>query len=75
MRQGIREVKETAILRKVLFSILEFLGSSLVRPWFVLGLLHETKREDTREGNLKNWTFYRRKVMRLEARNSSRAAV
>ena len=43
-----------AILIKVLFSILEFLGSSLVRLWFVLGLLPEGNREGTRERNLKN---------------------
>ena len=39
-REGIREGKETAILIKVLFSILEFLGRSLVYLWFVLGLWH-----------------------------------
>ena len=38
MRQGIRDVKEAAILRKVLFSILEFFRGSLVRLWFLLGL-------------------------------------
>ena len=51
-REGIREVKETAILRKVLFSILEFLGSSLVRPWFFLGLLYDRDWQGTAEGNL-----------------------
>ena len=30
----------------------EFFGRSLVRLWFLVGLLHETKREGTREGNL-----------------------
>ena len=38
IRQGIREVKETAILIKRTFFISEFFGSSLVRPWFLLGL-------------------------------------
>ena len=46
-----------AILIKVLFSILEFLGSSLVRLWFVLGLLPEGNREGTREGNLNKSAF------------------
>ena len=38
IRQGIREVKEITILTKSTFSISAFLGSSLVRLWFVLGL-------------------------------------
>ena len=54
-------------LRKVLFSILEFLGSSLVRLWLFVGLLHETEREGTREGNLKKKHFLRkRRWCRLE---------
>ena len=40
MRQGIRDVKEAAILRKVLFwwlGVLRFiLGSSLVSPWSLI---------------------------------------
>ena len=36
--EGIGEVKETAILIKVLFCVWEFLGRSLVLPWFILGL-------------------------------------
>ena len=43
-----------AILIKVLFCNLEFLGRSLVRPWFLLGLLPERDREGTRERNLNN---------------------
>ena len=29
----------------------------MVRPWFFVGLLHETKREGTKEGNLNKSTF------------------
>ncbi len=47
--EGIREGKETAILTKSTFPDLEFLGSSLVRLWFVLGLLPEGDREGTKE--------------------------
>ena len=54
--QGIREVKEVEILTNSTFSNWEFLGRSLVRLWFFVGLLHETKREGTRERNLKNCT-------------------
>ena len=36
-RQGIREVKEMAILIKSTFSISAFFGRSLVCPWFILG--------------------------------------
>ena len=57
IRQGIREGKRRAILIKSTFSVWEFFGRSLVRPWFFVGLLHETKREGTREGNLKKSTF------------------
>ena len=57
MRQGIREVKETAILIKSTFSNLLFLGRSLVRLWFFLGLLPERDWDGTREGNLKNRTI------------------
>ena len=35
--QGIREVKETTILKKRTFRNLVFFGSSLVRLWFLLG--------------------------------------
>ena len=38
IKQGIREEKRTAILIKSTFSILAFFGSSLVCPWFVVGL-------------------------------------
>ena len=31
----------------------EFLGRSLVRPWFILGLLQGRDKDGTREGNLK----------------------
>ena len=54
IRQGIREIKETAILIKRTFFISEFLGRSLVRLWFVLGLLPEIDREGSIENNLKN---------------------
>ena len=57
LRQGIREGKETAILINVLFSISEFFGSSLVLPWFILGLWHGIYREDKTERNLKKSTF------------------
>ena len=58
MRQGIREVKETAILINSIFEDREFLGSSLVRPWFVLGLLPERNREGTTGRNLKKSAFF-----------------
>ena len=35
----------------------EFFGRSLVRPWFVLGLLPEEDREGTKGGNLNKSTF------------------
>ena len=57
MRQGIREVKETAILTNSTFCILGFFGSSLVHPWFVFGLLPERNREGTTGRNLKKSTF------------------
>ena len=38
IRQGIRGEKEMAILINSTFCGSEFLGSSLVLPWFVLGL-------------------------------------
>ena len=47
--EGIREGKETAILTKSTFPDSEFFGSSLVRLWFVLGLLPEGDREGTKE--------------------------
>ena len=58
MREGIREVKETAILTKSTFYISEFLGRSLVLLWFFLGLLPESNREGTREGNLKRSAIF-----------------
>ena len=54
--QDIREVKEVEILTNSTFSIWEFFRGSLVLLWFLLGLLHETKREGTRERNLKKST-------------------
>ena len=33
------------------------MGRSLVRPWFLLGLLHGTHIQGTRERNLNNRTF------------------
>ena len=46
-----------AILIKRTFCDLAFLGSSLVCPWFVLGLLPERHREGTRGRNLNKSTF------------------
>ena len=46
-----------AILIKRTFCDLAFLGSSLVRPWFFLGLLPEGHREGTRGRNLNKSTF------------------
>ncbi len=57
IREGIREEKETAILIKRTFSVGEFLGSSLVHPWFLLGLLPEEKRKGTRGRVLKKSVF------------------
>ena len=57
LRQGIREGKETAILIKVLFCNLEFLGRSLVRPWFLVSLFHGADWVSTREGNLNKSAF------------------
>ena len=57
IRQGIREGEETAILIKVLFCNLEFFGSSLVHPWFILGLLHGVDIQGTREQNLNKKHF------------------
>jgi hypothetical protein len=37
---------------------LAFLGSSLVRPWFVLGYWRGNAKEDTRESNLNKSTIY-----------------
>ena len=45
-----------AILRKRTFCILGFFGSSLVRPWFVLGFLPEGDREGATGRNLKKCT-------------------
>ena len=36
--EGIREVKETAILINSTFGVWEFFGRSLVLPWFIVGL-------------------------------------
>ena len=55
--EGIREVKEMVILIKSTFSVWEFLGSSLVHPWFLLGLLPEGNREGTKVGNLNKTPF------------------
>ena len=57
MRQGIRERKRMAILIKRTFCDLAFLGSSLVCPWFFLGLLPEGHREGTKGRNLNKSTF------------------
>ena len=54
IRQGIRKGKEMPILIKSW----EFFGRSLVRPWFLLGLLHDVHIQGTREGNLNNRTFF-----------------
>ena len=45
-----------AILIKRTFCDLAFLGSSLVCPWFVLGLLPERNREGTTGRKLKKCT-------------------
>ena len=45
-----------AILINSIFEDREFLGSSLVRPWFFLGLLPEGHREGTTGRNLKKCT-------------------
>jgi hypothetical protein len=45
-----------AILIKRTFCDLAFFGSSLVRPWFFLGLLAEGNREGTTGRNLKKCT-------------------
>ena len=50
--EGIREVKETAILTKRTFSISAFLGRSLVYPLFVLGYLHGSTKDGTSRRNL-----------------------
>ena len=50
---GVRSVALLHLI-KVLFCNLEFLSRSLVRPWFLLGLLPEGNREGTRDRNLKN---------------------
>ena len=46
-----------AILIKVLFCVWEFLGRSLVRLWFFLGLLLEEDWDGTREGNINKSAF------------------
>ena len=56
-REGIREIKRMAILIKRTFSVWEFLGSSLVHPWFLLGLLPEEIRKGTRGRILKKSVF------------------
>ena len=48
IRQGIREGKEMEILTKSTFRVSEFIGSSFVRPWFILGLLPEREREESK---------------------------
>jgi hypothetical protein len=47
--EGIREVKETAILTKRTFSISAFFGRSLVHPLFVLGYLHGSTKDGQAE--------------------------
>ena len=54
-------MKEGTILIKRTFPDSEFFGRSLVLLWFVLGLLPESNREGTREGNLKNCTISTKK--------------
>ena len=49
IRQGIREVKEGAILIKRTFPDSEFFGRSLVLLWFFLGLLPERERRVQRK--------------------------
>ena len=56
--QDIREVKEVEILTNSTFSIWEFLGRSLVRLWFLLGLWHGRDWQGTREGNLNKSVFF-----------------
>ena len=55
--EGIRELKETAILINSTFGVWEFFGRSLVHPRVVFGLLHGVDIQGTREGNLKKSTF------------------
>ena len=50
--EGIREVKESAILTKRTFSISAFFGRSLVHPLFVLGYLHGSTKDGTSRRNL-----------------------
>ena len=49
-----------AILIKRTFSIWEFFGSSLVRLWFLLGLIYVRDKEGTRDGNLNKSAFERK---------------
>ena len=58
IEQPIREVKEIGFLINSTFCNWEFLGSSLVRPWFVLGYWRGNTKEDTRESNLNKSTIY-----------------
>ena len=46
------------------------LGRSLVRPWFILGLLFGGDREGTREGNLKKSAFFSIVSMSVFSRSS-----
>ena len=46
----------------------EFLGRSLVRPWFLLGLLPEREREGTRGRNLNNRTQLTNSFLQIDAR-------
>ena len=48
IRQGIREGKEMEILTKSTFRVSAFFRGSLVRPWFLLGLLPEREREESK---------------------------
>ena len=46
-----------AILIKSLFFVSEFLGRSLVRPWFLVGLQPERIWVGVREGNINKSAF------------------
>ena len=65
IRQGIREVKEMAILIKVLFYVWEFFSRSLVLLWFLLGLQQGVYIDGTREQNLKKSTIYKKDIDRI----------
>ena len=60
IRQGIREGKEMEILTKSTFRVSAFFRGSLVRPWFLLGLIYVRDKEGTRDGNLNKSAFERK---------------